>query len=198
MHVDGGKKAKKWRNFEDEEKRASISANVYLKEAAAAAMWRNSRRHTAIILGGGRCRQHEYIIWWFKRKKSSSSLYCFPPFSWMVILLRYIYVEVPTMCLLVWDERISGSLCVINSITRGILRVMVPNSFRDFYTLKSLKTFYFFPILYWLLRNVLHIYLPQVLGRMRYYYVETKLQAKVAFTNYMNREFWKIVHIIGV
>ena len=45
MHMDGGKKAKKWRNFEDEEKRASISANVYLKEAAAAAMWRNSRRH---------------------------------------------------------------------------------------------------------------------------------------------------------
>ena len=121
-----------------------------------------------------------------------------PPFSWMVILLRYIYVEVPTMCLLVWDERISGSLCVINSITRGILRVMVPNSFRDFYTLESLKTFYIFPILYWLLRNVLHIYLPQVLCRMRYYYVETKLQAKVAFTNYMNREFWKIVHIIGV
>ena len=109
-----------------------------------------------------------------------------------------IYVEVPTMCLLVWDERISGSLCVINSITRGILRVMVPNSFRDFYTLESLKTFYIFPILYWLLRNVLHIYLPQVLGRMRYYYVETKLQAMVAFTNYMNREFWKIVHIIGV
>ena len=121
--MDGGKKAKKWRNFEDEEKRASISANVYLKEAAAA-MWRNSRRHTAIILGGGRCRQHEYIIWWFKRKKSSSL--CFPPFSWMVILCRSMY--------LVWDERISGC-CVINSITGGILRVMAPNSFRDFYTL---------------------------------------------------------------
>ena len=104
------------------------------------------------------------------------------------------YVEV---CILS-EMKESLARCVINSITRGILRVMVPNSFRDFYTLESLKTFYIFPILYWLLRNVLHIYLPQVLGRMRYYYVETKLQAMVAFTNYMNREFWKIVHIIGV
>ena len=43
MHMDGGKKAKKWRNFE-EEKRLQ-SPPMYLKEEAAAAMWRNSRRH---------------------------------------------------------------------------------------------------------------------------------------------------------
>ena len=44
MHMDGGKKAKKWRNFEEEKRLQSPPMYLKEEEAAAVAMWRNSRR----------------------------------------------------------------------------------------------------------------------------------------------------------